>query len=111
MKKILSLLIILCLTSSPISMAASPWAEKETYGGKVAGKLEFGLKNTLFGWMQMFQEAQNPKHKTEWEGFCLGIGQGAVYMVAGVVQLATFPIPVDFPDVGDGFWSGKGHQK
>lgn len=82
--------------------AASPWMEKQGYGAKTFGKLGFGLKNSLLGWMTPWAEAKNPKYKKEWIGFSAGFGEGVVYTLGGVVQFATFFIPVDFPDMGYG---------
>jgi len=86
----------------PLVHAASPWAKETTYGSKTQGKLAFGLKNTLFGWMAPWAEARAPQYKSEWEGFSAGIGEAVIDTAAGVVQLATFLIPVDFPDIGHG---------
>ena len=88
--------------SIPEKAAASPWAEKESYGSKTGGKLVFGLKHTLFSWMNPWAEAHDPVYETRWTGFCAGIGKSVVYTTAGVIQLVTFPIPVDFPNVGLG---------
>ena len=82
--------------------AASPWAQETTYGGKTQGKLAFGLKNTLFGWMAPWAESRSPKYRSEWEGFSAGIGEMVIDTGAGIVQLATFFVPVDFPDIGHG---------
>ncbi len=104
-KKIaLSFLAFLLLLSSNPAFAASPWAAEPSYVGKTTGKLEYGLKNSAFGWLQMFKESKDPKYKTEWEGFCTGIARSAFYMGSGLIQLMTFPIPVDFPDVGTGLY-------
>ena len=84
------------------SQAASPWTKETTYGGKTLGKLGFGLKNTLFGWMTPWNESWNPKYPNAWTGFSAGIGGMVVNTTAGLVQLSTFFIPVDFPDVGYG---------
>jgi len=96
-------LMLLSLILMTQAAYASPWAEtNQGYGGKTMGKLGYGLRNSVFGWMQMFKEAKDPKYNTEWEGFCTGIGRSVIYTASGLVQLATFPIPVDFPDVGPG---------
>ncbi|HNX68634.1 MAG TPA: hypothetical protein PLL75_05865 [Candidatus Omnitrophota bacterium] len=82
--------------------AASPWAQEPTYWGKTKGKLAFGLKNSLLGWVGPWAEARQKGYRTEWEGFSAGIGKGVLYMAGGVLQVATFFIPVDFPDIGGG---------
>lgn len=96
-------LLMISLLAFPASSAqASPWAKNPTYLSKTGGKLSFGLTNTVLGWTTMFVEAKQPEYKTDWEGFCVGISRSIFNTAAGLVQLATFPIPVDFPDVGRG---------
>jgi len=84
---------------------ASPWAEKKSYGEKTAGKFLFGLKNATLGWTEIFTEPQEHKYqlqRAEWEGLCNGISKSVFYTANGLIHLATFPIPVDFPDMGEG---------
>ena len=84
---------------------ATPWAEKQTYGEKVSGKFLFGLRNSLLGWTAIFTEPWDSKYvlkKSEWEGFCDGVAKSVFYTANGLVHLVTFPVPVDFPDVGAG---------
>lgn len=97
-------ILMICFIFSAIApaYAASPWMEKKTYGEKTGGKLVFGLKNSLLGWMTPWAEARSPKYSKQWVGFSAGIGKGVVNMAGGVIQLATFFIPVDFPDIGQG---------
>ena len=89
-------------SSSLQAQAASPWTQSPTYAGKTGGKLVYGLKNSTLGWTMMFIEAKQPKYKKDWEGFCVGISRSVFYTASGLVQLVTFPVPVDFPDVGKG---------
>lgn len=100
----LVLLMAACFFASTVSQAhaASPWMDKKTYGEKTWGKLGFGLKNSLLGWMTPWAEAKNKKYSKEWIGFSAGIGEGVIYTAGGLVHLATFFIPVDFPDMGYG---------
>lgn len=93
--------VVVCAMACP-ALAASPWMEKQSTGEKIWGKFCFGMKNTLLGWMTPWAEARNPKYKTQWVGYSAGIGEGVLYMTGGVIQLATFFIPVDFPDMGYG---------
>ena len=103
MKKLLLLgIVILTMMVFSNPANASPWATEKTYFGKTAGKFKYGLKNSLCGWMQMFKQAENPKYNTKWEGFCNGIAWGIIDTASGMIQLVTFPIPIDFPDVGSG---------
>jgi len=100
MKKVLSLLIIFFLAVTPtIAFAASPWTEKATYGDRVAGKLEFGLKNVLLGWVDIFYEPNRAlsEGKNLWGGLGKGMTDLVMNEVGGAVQLVTFMIPVDLP--------------
>lgn len=106
----LCVLFLFFFWSHPCKSEASPWAENEGYGAKTGGKLVFGLKHTLFSWMNPWAEAHDSIYKTPWEGFCAGIGKSVVYTAAGAVQLVTFPIPVDFPNVGLGMHIPANHQ-
>jgi len=100
----LALLVSVSLFLSAVTSvyAASPWMAKQGYGSKTWGKFCFGIKNSLLGWMTPWAEAKNPKYLTQWSGYSAGIGEGVIYTVGGVIQLATFFIPVDFPDMGYG---------
>ena len=94
--------MLMFFVSTAPSVHASPWAENSNYFTKTAGKLGFGLKNTLFSWMMPWATANDPKYDTPWEGVCVGIAQSVVYTANGLIHLATFPIPIDFPNVGKG---------
>jgi hypothetical protein len=93
---------VLFLSSLIPAHAASPWASQQNYGGKTWGKFCFGIKNSLLGWMTPWAEAKNPKYQAQWMGYSAGIGEGLVYTAGGLIQLATFFIPADFPDMGYG---------
>jgi hypothetical protein len=113
MKRFLALALLLMIALAP-SAVATPWAEKEGYGEKTKGKLAFGLRNTFLGWTEMFSEPKRYKFdlkKSEWEGFCMGISKFVFYTADGLIQLATFPIPVDFPDFGEGAVPNLGKKK
>ena len=102
-KKLTGYLILIMLTFQGLpSFAASPWTAKPRYRDQIEGKFVFGLKHTLFSWMNPWPEANDPQYETQWSGFCVGIGKAVVYTAAGMIQLVTFPIPVDFPDIGLG---------
>ncbi len=106
MKKIAALLLILVWLAQPLTGFASPWAEKESYGEKAGGKAVFGAKNLLLGWTALFTEPVKYQYymekKKSWEGLCLGISKTILYTATGAIQLVTFPIPVDFPNMGEG---------
>ncbi len=78
---------------------ASPWTEKTSYGDKMTGKLEFGLKNLLGGWTAIFS---TPTHfqnegKNVYLGTAKGLVKGVIYTVGGALHTLTFPIPIDVP--------------
>ncbi len=103
MKKVFSTLVLLILiVSTPGTLLASPWAEQEGYWAKTRAKFKFGLKNSLFGWTNMFMEPYLQKYTRPWEGFCYGAARSVFYTGNGLIHLATFPIPVDFPNIGQG---------
>jgi hypothetical protein len=58
------------------------------------------------GWTAIFTETVKYDYYLEkrkgWEGFCYGISKSVLYTATGAIQLVTFPIPVDFPDIGEG---------
>ncbi|MDD5216530.1 MAG: hypothetical protein PHN49_05935 [Candidatus Omnitrophica bacterium] len=100
MRKFLALAILLFVAITPtLAFAASPWTEKETYGDRVAGKLEFGLKNVLLGWVDLAYEPNKAltDNKNLWGGLGKGITDTVMNEVGGAVQLVTFMIPVDLP--------------
>lgn len=103
-RKIAVLFLSIALISAPCF--ASPWAEKEAYGEQVSGKFKFGLKNTLLGWTAIFTETNKYEHylekKSGWEGMWIGISKSIMYTATGMIQLVTFPIPVDLPNFGEG---------
>ncbi len=102
--KFTALFLALITLSSPAQ--SSPWAEKETYGEKAGGKAIFGAKNLLLGWTTLFTEPVKYRYylekKKSWQGLCVGISKTVLYTATGAIQLVTFPIPVDFPNMGEG---------
>ena len=99
MKKILSLVVVLCMLLAPLAFAASPWTEEKTYGEKTVGKLGFGLTNTVLGWTKLISTPNDYSSagKNVWQGVGQGLMDAAVTTVLGAVQLVTFPIPADVP--------------
>ncbi|MCB9799607.1 MAG: hypothetical protein H6757_02475 [Candidatus Omnitrophica bacterium] len=114
-KILTSIVIVLCLTSFCLPLEASTWSKNETYLGKTAGKLGFGLKHSLLSWVFPFKEAYDVKYDEDWEGFCMGLSKAVIFTADGLIQLVTFPIPVDFPDFGNGLddppTQAKGQRK
>jgi len=92
------MLCVLTLMPS-LAFAGSPWTEKTTYGDKMTGKLDFGLRNLLGGWTELITE---PKAAYDSKGNILyGVGRGVynsiMYTLGGAVHLVTFPVPIDVP--------------
>lgn len=108
MKKAIVLLVLVAMLSMPVTgFAASPWTEKDTYGERIIGKLNLGLKNTLFGWTDIFFEPIRASKKcgncdSLWTGLGKGFTDAVVNEVGGAVQLVTFPLVADIPLPDDG---------
>ncbi len=108
MKKVTALVLLLAMIAMPVvGFAESPWTEKDTYGDRISGKLQFGLVNTLFGWTDVFFEPIKASKKCDncgsiWTGIGKGLSDAVVNTVGGAFQLVTFPIVVDFPLPDDG---------
>ena len=95
---------VLLLSLSGIAHAASPWTEGKTYKEKVLGKLDFGFKNLLGGWTELFTEPAkgDPSCKCKIQSTARGLGRGIAYAAAdtigGALHILTFPFPqVDVP--------------
>lgn len=90
--KLLTVFLFLFLIPA-IVLAASPWTTKTTNKDKMLGKLDFGIKNLLAGWTEIFTQPMNGKDA---KGVTVGIGKGLAYAVAdtvgGALHLITFPI-------------------
>lgn len=103
MKKITVMFLLVALFVSPVAgFAASPWTEEATYGEKVTGKIQFGLKNVLFGWLDIFMEPIRTyngctKCDNTWKAVGKGLVDGVVNEVGGALHLVTFPIVADIP--------------
>lgn len=106
MNKVRLPVFLLALLFAAGTAHASPWAEGKTYGEKTGGKAVFGVKNTLLGWTAFWTEQVKYGYylekKTAWEGMMHGIAKSVLYTGTGAIQLVTFPIPVDFPNMGEG---------
>ncbi len=97
-----SALVLVLSVSFSIPAQASPWTKKEGYWNKTGGKFVFGLKHSLFSWTSWWTESREPQYKKEWHGFNVGLGKTVVYTATGLIQLVTFFIPVDVPNIGIG---------
>ena len=97
MKKILSLVLVLSMVLAPMALAASPWTEEKTYGEKTAGKLGYGLTNTVLGWTKLFSTPNDysVEGKNVWQGVGQGLIDTGVTTVLGAIHLVTFPVPAD----------------
>jgi hypothetical protein len=106
-KTTISLLLLAMLAMPAAGFAASPWAEETEYGDKISEKLQFGLKNTLLGWTDIFFEPIRASKKCDscdsiWTGLGKGLTDAIVNEVGGAFHLLTFPLPVDVPLPEDG---------
>ena len=109
MKKILCLSLILAvctmLIPSGAQAASSPWTEKATYKEKAIWKLDFGMKNVLAGWTEIFTEPYDyyKEDKNVFAGIGIGLYHGIADTVCGALHVATFPIvQIDVPLPGGG---------
>ncbi len=97
--------VVAAILMASSAYAASPWTTEPTYQKKVAGKLDFGVKNFLGGWTALLpchSACAMNGHKT-CPGLCcvkslgMGVVNAVVYTVGGALHTATFLIPVDVP--------------
>jgi hypothetical protein len=100
----LSLIVVIFLNASPL-FAASPWTQEATLRERRLGKFAFGMKNTVFGWMDVIYEPSyyHRQGKSPIVGFGKGLADGVINTVGGVLQVATFPLPaldIPLPDNG-----------
>ncbi|MEI7750731.1 MAG: hypothetical protein WCJ71_01455 [Candidatus Omnitrophota bacterium] len=97
MKKIMSFVVILSMLFAPVAFSASPWTEQKSYPSQIWGKLQFGLTNTLLGWVELFATPNRyaGEGKNIWKGAGQGVVDAASNTFGGLFQLVTFPIPVD----------------
>jgi hypothetical protein len=112
MKKLsMIILVVFGLSLIPAAVwAASPWTQESAYSGKVAGKIGFGLKNTLLGWTELFRAPARHYQTAEKNnvgravlGLGEGIANGIYYTLGGAVHLLTFPFTnVDVPIPNNG---------
>jgi hypothetical protein len=101
-KKILFCLSVFAFLATPLALAgepkqASPWTSATTNGERMKSKLEFGFKNALTGWTEIFSE---PVDAWQEKGNVLkGLGRGlcnAVHdTVGGILHIVTFPLKAD----------------
>lgn len=110
MKKAIALcLVLLAVLAVPTAgWAASPWTEGQTYGDKVKGKLDFGVKNLLGGWTELITQPLNAQKngKNILEATFNGLANGIIYTAGGALHLVTFPISnldVPLPNNGVSF--------
>ncbi len=100
MKKALTLALLGVMMLAPaMAFAASPWTAAPSYSDKVVQKLDFGLKNLLGGWTEIYTEPRDAKKAGTCciKGLGLGLANAVVYTLGGAIHTATFLIPVDVP--------------
>jgi|GEM_PF-1331653 len=99
LKKTGAVFFAVSMLASPAA-GASAWAEKPgSYAKQTGRKFLFGIQHSLFSIVMPWLEAHDEKYEKQWTGFCVGIGKTVVYTGAGLIQLVSFPVPVDFPDI------------
>ncbi len=101
MKKALVVLVVAAVfLAQTAAFAASPWTQETTYEAKAGAKLQFGLKNLVFGWTELLTTP------IKGDNFFNDVGTGLVntiaYTLGGAAHTATFLIPVDVPLPNDG---------
>lgn len=113
MRRFLAFLLIGMLLASGSAFATepSPWTQETTHKEKMLGKLDFGMKNLMAGWTEIFAQ---PYHAIQHKCCVVkGLGRGLYYAVAdeigGVLHVITFPITsVDVPLPNGGVLNGCG---
>lgn len=100
---VLLVVLAMCACSTAAFAAASPWTTETGYQHQALGKLGFGVKNLLLGWVDLFKEPANAGSGN----LAKGIGKGVVDLVAnevgGALHTVTFFLPqvdVPLPDGG-----------
>ena len=101
MKRVLVVLVVMAVfLAQTVVFAASPWTQEATYEEKAGAKLQFGLKNLVFGWTELLTTP------IQGDDIFNDIGTGLVnaiaYTLGGAAHTATFLIPVDVPLPNDG---------
>lgn len=111
MKKLSAVLMILLMVfamAAPAFADASPWTMKNTNSEKMLGKLDFGVKNLLFGWTELISRPLHGVQDNGIQGGFEGLGNGLYYGIAetlgGALHVVTFPITnLDVPLPNGGF--------
>ena len=93
-------LILAVMLVPAVALAASPWTEQATTTDKIFHKLDFGVKNLLAGWTEIFTVPWNA-HKNG-GSVAKGIGEGLwnalLFTGGGALHTVTFLLPqVDIP--------------
>src|SRR3990167_5697987 len=83
----------------------SPWTEESGYNRRMAQKLIFGIANTACGWIELVQEPYEAvqNNKSVWRAIPVGIFNGVVDTIGGVLHIVTFPVTsldIELPERG-----------
>lgn len=102
MRKIMIVMLALVIGLSLVPQAG--WADTSSTSTHrdSMGKLDFGFRNTLFGWTEIFRRPLHGYRDGGVVGGLKGLGTGVVYgvldTVGGVLHIVTFPFPgIDVP--------------
>lgn len=105
MKKALVVLVVAAVfLAQAVAFAASPWTQETTYEAKAGAKLQFGLKNLVFGWTELLTKPVAGNDVINDIG--TGLVNAIAYTLGGAAHTATFLIPVDVPLPNDGVQIG-----
>ena len=89
-----------CTLSLTKAYTPSPWTREFGYVDQVKEKFIFGGKNTLLGWLELYNEPRDAvrTHQNVAQGLGRGLLNTIGDTVGGVLHLATFPITtLDLP--------------
>ena len=99
---LLGLLALAPVALAQESKSASPWTQAASYQEKALHKLDFGLKNTFFGWTELFEEPWTAWRNNKEECLCKAKMRGLAHAIqdtlGGALHVASFPLTqVDLP--------------
>jgi len=97
---VLAINLFLASVSPCYGFQRSPWTKETSYNKKMYQKFMFGLTNANLGFLEVFTEPYEAvkEDRMIWVGLAIGVFNGVVDTVGGVLHLVTFFItPLDIP--------------